>query len=407
MKLLILAPQNFYPPTDGGKAAVFFPLIHLAKKIEVGAFFFYDGEHSQNTDEILKQNGIHTYPFAYATKDSFWKVIKNIFEMEPFKMKKYYDDRVYSEMKKIVRDFKPDCVLCHHAHMAQYAIKIKHDFGIPIILREHNIEYSLVEQYSKISRNVFQKIISFWQYHKTRKYEQKIWKQFDSIWFMSQYDMAVARKAGDNTYCVIHEGMREKHILNGAIKKEPYSLIFTGNLNIIQNRESIAWFVRYVWPMVRKLENRSKLYLYGGGEENLFKALKKTRNELENAGIIFKGFVDDIDREIIKYEIFISPTVIGGGVRMKVLNAMSLGMSIVCTKIDEQGIDSAKNGEHFLVALDAKEFAQDVLTLMNDESRRNAIGMNARSLMNDSYTWDKFENDTVGLLQSVISDLKK
>lgn len=406
MKVLLISPQNPYPPIDGGKISIFYPLMELNKKgISIGIFFLYKEKEPFEAIQFFKKNSIKVYPFLLDTTDSIKKVMKNFLESEPFKMAKYFHPSALKYLKKIVQEFKPDIIQSHHAHMAKYAIELKKEFNVPIVLREHNIEYKLIEQFYKSESNPIIKVTAYWQYVKTKKYETNIWSYFDKVIFISPLDENIAKNANSRIKSVvIQDGVDIEKFHPIDLKKEPYSLIFTGNLRTIQNLKSILWFVKNVWPIIKEKEPKAKLYITGGGEEILYKKLKIST--LNTQGIFLLGFVKNIQETISKCQVFISPTRIGSGIRIKVLTAMALGMPIVCTSLDATPIIGVRNGEHLIVADTPEDFAEGILHLFNDERLRYNLGSNARKLIEQQFTWDKYAEKMINIYKEIIKGIK-
>lgn len=393
MKILILASQNPYSPTDGGKSSIYFPVKYLAKNFDVGLFFFYDKEYPAETVGHFKDIGVKAFPFRLNTRDSFLGIVKNLFEEEPYKVKKYHNRSAEKYLAEVIKKFAPDLVQSYQVHMAHYGLRIKQKFSIPAVLREQNIEHLLVKQYASLQKNSILKMVSYWQYHKMRVYEQAIWKKFDKVVFISKNDLSIAQKDSNGErgkYSSIQDGIEVSERIEKNIVKKRNSIVFAGNLNIIQNRLSVTWFIRNVWLMIKQKVVDSHLYLYGGGEEILYRESGMTKEDLLAIDIVPMGFVEDIDGEIMKHEIFISPSIIGSGLRLKVLRALSLGMPVVCTEIDAVGIDYLQNGVNAIVVNGADAFANAVLSLFDDETLCDSLGENAKKMVEEYYTWEEY-----------------
>jgi len=404
MKVMILSPQNPYPPIDGGKISIFYPLKYMVKYgIEPILTFPYKRMLHEKSINNMQKIGIKVYPFRQDISDSVSKVVRNIFEKEPFKIKKYYSLGYLKYMEEIIYKENPDIIQSQHIHMANYAIKLNRKFNVPIILREHNIEYKLVEQFYNSENNFALKSIAYWQYLKTRRYEVNIWNYFNHVIFISSIDEKIALALNNRLKSsVIQDGVDIKEFSSLNISKEPFSLIFTGGTyKTIQNVKSIVWFIKNVWSNIKRVEPRAKLYITGMNQDILFRKLND--NELKNQGITFLGFVNDIKRTISRCEIYISPTIFGSGVRLKVLNAMALSMPVICTSLDADTIIGAKDHEHLMVADDPAKFENAILQLFNNESLRYKLGNNARKLIEDSFTWDCFIEKLINVYKNVYS----
>jgi glycosyltransferase involved in cell wall biosynthesis len=96
--------------------------------------------------------------------------------------------------------------------------------------------------------------------------------------------------------------------------------------------------------------------------------------------------VDDVRHYIAKAKVFVAPLRIGGGTRLKILEAMAMGKAVVSTSIGAEGIACADGKDIFL--RDTPDlFAETVLSLLLDTQKGREIGENARSLAVNTYDW--------------------
>jgi glycosyltransferase involved in cell wall biosynthesis len=405
MRILILSPQNPYPAVDGGKMGILGPVLELAALgHSVGVFFLHD-EPTKAAASVafFGSRQIKAYPLSLSTSDSVAWAIKNIGRRTPFKMAKYYDRRAFEEVLKAAEDFGPDLIQAQHAHMGRYAVQMRRRFEVPIVLREHNIEYRLIEQFCKVESNPVVRGVAYWQYRKTRRYETGLWARFDRIVFISRPDAELAaRDVPDVRSEVVQDGVDVAEFTPADAEKEPRSVVFSGSLRTVQNLHSVVWFITEVWPIVRTSEPRARLYLTGGAESVLAGRLRTDVGRLNEQGVFPLGFVEDINGAITRCEVFVSPTRMGSGIRIKVLNAMAMGMPIVCTSLDAESIAGAGHGRHLYVADGPEEFAAGIVELFANERLRERLGLNARELVERRFTWARCARELVDVYEGII-----
>jgi glycosyltransferase involved in cell wall biosynthesis len=105
-------------------------------------------------------------------------------------------------------------------------------------------------------------------------------------------------------------------------------------------------------------------------------------------GITVTGAVDDVRPYVAAAKVYVVPVRVGGGTRLKLLQAMAMGCAIVSTSVGAEGVQ-VEHGRHLLIADAPQQFAQAVLSLLSDEARRQSLGMAARRLVTTRYTWQK------------------
>jgi polysaccharide biosynthesis protein PslH len=107
---------------------------------------------------------------------------------------------------------------------------------------------------------------------------------------------------------------------------------------------------------------------------------------VEVPGITVVGPVDDMRQWVAGATVYVVPMRMGGGVRLKVLQAMSMACSIVSTPMGAEGIP-VRPGKDMLITFSPAGFAQGVLLLLSDRTRRQALGSSAQSLVTSQYAW--------------------
>jgi glycosyltransferase involved in cell wall biosynthesis len=161
---------------------------------------------------------------------------------------------------------------------------------------------------------------------------------------------------------------------------EPFSILFTGGLAYPPNADGVRWFATEVVPELRKLVPRFRFTVVGKGAPRSLLDLGRP-GEIE-----FTGWVDDVRPWLARSDVCVAPLHVGGGTRIKILEAMAAGVSVVSTRVGAEGI-AARDGESILLADSAPEMAQAIADLAAAEPRRAAIASKARELAAARYDW--------------------
>jgi polysaccharide biosynthesis protein PslH len=152
----------------------------------------------------------------------------------------------------------------------------------------------------------------------------------------------------------------------------PGRVLFVGALNRPQNIQSVRFLVEKVWPVVRREVPDSELLVVGGG-------LPAKEKERLNGipGIRLAGFVENLEAAYKSASVFAAPILSGGGIIVKILDAMAAGVPVVTTSYGNEGI-RAIPGEVILVADDPEEFARAMVSMLQDHAFRGAVGERGR-----------------------------
>jgi glycosyltransferase involved in cell wall biosynthesis len=159
------------------------------------------------------------------------------------------------------------------------------------------------------------------------------------------------------------------------------SAVFVGGLDYQPNHEAIAWFATAVLPAARAAVAGFELAVVGHCPPRIAAELAA------HAGLVLRGYVDDLDAELRRHRAFVAPIRSGTGVKTKVVEAMAAGLPVVSTPLGVEGI-GATDGEHCLVAEDAAAMAAGLRALADDAALAARIGGAARGLVRDGFAPD-------------------
>jgi len=160
------------------------------------------------------------------------------------------------------------------------------------------------------------------------------------------------------------------------------TLIYTGGMNMFANRDAVMYFVDEIWPLVVARVPHARFVAVGQDPppDLLARAARDSR-------LVATGYVADIRPFVGEAAVYVVPLRVGGGTRLKVLDAMAMGKAMVSTTIGCEGID-ASDGEQLVKADTPEAFAQAVTTLLGDRTRRAALGRAARAFVQQRYAWN-------------------
>ncbi|MEL0587535.1 MAG: glycosyltransferase family 4 protein [Candidatus Thiodiazotropha sp. (ex. Lucinoma kazani)] len=163
--------------------------------------------------------------------------------------------------------------------------------------------------------------------------------------------------------------------------EEEQAIIYTGGMNMFANKDAVMHLLDDIWPLVKTKIPNIKFYIIGQDPPKELLRLSK-----EEAGIEVLGYVDDIRPYVAKSAIYVVPLRVGGGTRLKVLDALAQGKAIISTSIGCEGIE-VTDRENIYIEDSDSEFASSIIELLNNKKRRKMLGDKARKLAVDKYAW--------------------
>jgi glycosyltransferase involved in cell wall biosynthesis len=147
------------------------------------------------------------------------------------------------------------------------------------------------------------------------------------------------------------------------------------------NRDAVMYFLDEIWPLIVARVPDVRVFVVGRAPTPDLMAFAA-----RDARVVATGYVEDIRPIVRQSAVYIVPLRVGGGTRLKVLDAMAMGKALVSTSIGCEGID-VRAGEHLVVADTPEAFAESTVALLGDQARRLQLGRAARELVERCYSW--------------------
>jgi len=383
--ILFLTTRFPYPPDDGGKIDTLTNIKILSRNY--GVFLFYIGNKDEKEKELEKHTNLQgLYNYTKDTKNNLIGIFINLFRKVPYTISKYHDYNIYKKIEGIIKEKNIDIVFIDHLHMAFYGKLIKEKFdGIKLILREHNAEYIFWKRIFKEEKNIIKKFIFWGQSLKILNYEREITNIFDKCFMISPIDQLNLLKINLNTKTVaISTAMNiKKYQLSQIVNTVPHSMIYVGNFSWLPNLQGLLWFLREVWPEIIEEFSDAKIFVVGKNPSD-----EIIRFKGEN--VIVTGYVNNVKPWIEKAEIFLVPLFSGGGIRIKILEAMAMGKPTVSTSIGAEGI-GVSDMKNIIISDNKENFVKSIKLLFNNKKIRDNLSKNSRKLIKEKYSFEVIE----------------
>jgi polysaccharide biosynthesis protein PslH len=161
---------------------------------------------------------------------------------------------------------------------------------------------------------------------------------------------------------------------------DPSQCVFVGKMDFRPNIDAITWFCPAVWPLVRIGRPDARLAIVGRDPVPRVRAVA-------GDGIEVTGTVEDVRPWLARAAVVVVPLRVGGGTRLKILEAMAMGKAIVATPMAAEGL-AVVDGRELTMAAEPRALAEAIVRLMVDAALRMALGSRARACVERDYRWD-------------------
>jgi sugar transferase (PEP-CTERM/EpsH1 system associated) len=378
LKLLFLANRVPYPPYRGDKLKIYNLARRLQGKHELHLLAFAENKEDLGYEDELKKifSSVH---FVYLPKWlSALKCLTALWRSMPIQVLYFQSAKMKRKLAEVLNQDKFDAVHVQHLRMSPYLAQEK---NIPRILDLPDA-FSLYWQRRKsVPRGLLLKIFENWEQRRVHRYER----------ILESYNMSLVCSEEDLAYLKHEHHVSNIQLLpNGvdldvfAPRAHDYShnqtLLFTGNMDYAPNVDAVLHFTENILPLIRK-EYPGVQFVIAGQ-----KPVKKVL-ELANEQILVTGFVKDLAATYNEASVVVAPLRFGAGTQNKVLEAMAMGVPVVCSNIGFKGL-GIQSGEGAFMEKEPEKFAARVIELLASEKMRTEIGSKGMHVIQNNFSWD-------------------
>ena len=396
MKLLFLTPQMPYPPRQGAAIRNWHLISRMAAHHEVALLTF--GSH-MDVPEALAATCRQVEVVPLPPRRGRDRLRTLIATRLPDLARRLWSPTFSARLHTMLAAEHYDWVQVEGLEMAPYAHEVLASGPRRArprwLLDEHNAEYLL--QQRAFQTDAQQPATwpaaaySLVQYDRLRRYERAACRAADQVVAVSEADRAALRALDPQLeVAVVPNGVDLYEWRVGVAGQDADAarltavgplVVFDGSMDFRPNVDAVTWFVHEVWPLVRREVPLAQFAIVGRNPTRRVQALQAER------GVVVTGTVPDTRPWVAAAGVYVVPMRIGGGVRLKVLQALAMERALVSTTLGCEGV-SVTDGVNVRLADDPALFARAVIDLLHNEPQRHALGRAARRLAAE-YAWEQ------------------
>ena len=399
LRILAIGPQDVCPPIDGGKEGIHGALTALAAQADL-SYAYPCAAAGRPSAELYRALRVRPLALARVPRETIATVLGATLRGEPFKFAKYATREIALQLQRAVAGQQFDVILCFHAHTVGLAESLQrmNRWHLPIIVREHNIEYELVESYRRTLGPAGR--VATWPFAvMTRREERSIWKRVDATAFLTDRDLAVARAAGCGGHLVLApEGIPLPAHRQAIRPTSGLQLLLLLNQRATQSVGSMRKFLHEHWSYASAAQpmRHVSLVVTGLGPTRLAELSGLTCEQLKVMRVRALGFLPSLSGVFASSLALVSPTFVGGGIRKKVLEAMANQLPVIATPLDVDSCSYFDPPRNILRFATPAEFVSSVEQLTSDEGLWMQLSDAGRRTVERHASWSSFADVIIG-----------
>jgi glycosyltransferase involved in cell wall biosynthesis len=268
-----------------------------------------------------------------------------------------------------------------------------------IAVDSHEIAFDLARQFARAGGNLGRRLYAGANWRKLRRDELRTYRDADGVYLCSAAD---ERRLLDQL-----SGVRTAVIPNAAdvdyyqprLTDPPpdgRTVVYFGLLSTVPNVDGVTYFARHIWPRIAAAHAEARWKIIGGRPPPSLLAMSGPRVELT-------GFVPDLRPHLAAAAVVVVPLQLGGGTRLKIVEAMAMGKAVVSTALGAEGVEAVP-GRDILVEDAPAAFADAVNRLLAEPSLAARIGQSARQLAVEQYAWSGAARALEGFYRRILEN---
>lgn len=388
LKILFVSPMPVSPPRFGAQARMHGLLRELSRRHAVTAVVLVDDEFDieecrQSMQDYCREVLVVRNPHSPNGVGKRLQQVRSLISAQSFERLQVTVPAVQQQLDRVLRAHRFDIVNLEFSFLSHLNLRqAPPGEKLPVlIIDSHNIDFDLARQYSRMGSWIRRRYHAA-NWPKLQREELAAYGEADGVYLCSRADQ--------HRLLTLVPAARTTVIPNAAdveyYRPQPddppsdgRTVVFFGHLSYVPNIDGVAYFVDKIWPRIAAAHPQARCKIIGASPHPSLLKLAGSHIELT-------GFVPDLRPHLAAAAAVVVPLRLGGGTRLKIVEAMSMAKAIVSTSLGAEGIEATPERD-LLIEDQPTAFAAAVNRLLAEPERAVRIGNSARALALEKYSW--------------------
>jgi polysaccharide biosynthesis protein PslH len=392
------------PPRYGAQARVHGLMTHLARRHDLTAVVLID-EVSFDADECRRAMKAYCREVVLVPMPKLNDLAKRLLQLRSLASTRTFERLLFTvpavqrALDQVLRASRFDLVNLEFSFLSHFDLRQAPpgERPPPVVVDSHNIDYELARQYARAGASLARRVYAEVNWRKMRREELGGYHAADGVYLCSMTDerRLLEQIPGVRT-AVIPNAADVEYYQPRPTDPQPdgRTLVFFGHMSYVPNIDGVTWFAKDIWPRIAKANPDAHFKIIGDRPPASLLALAGPRIELT-------GFVSDLRPHLAEAAAVVVPLRLGGGTRLKIVEAMAMGKAVVSTTLGAEGIEAIPGGD-LLIEDQPAAFAAAVNRLLADPALAGRIGQSARRLAVRLYSWNGAADALEGFYRQIL-----
>jgi glycosyltransferase involved in cell wall biosynthesis len=399
MRILWVKMGGLWPSTTGGRVRSLRTIAELTRRHEVTVITTHGpGDDPEGLQRRLSDcQRVVSIPYLPPKRGSAAfpaAVVSSWFSRYPVDLHKWQVPEVRRQIEQMIDAGAVDMIVTDFLFASVNVPAGK----VPTVLFEHNVEYIIWQRLCELETNPVKRALFEVEWRKLRAQEAAACRDADLTIAVSEDDRQRLEAIAPGIRAAsIPTGVDTTYFSPDGHQEVPSRLVFSGSMDWHPNEDAVLHFVDTILPRIRAEVPDVSFTVVGRNPTERVRELAK------QPGVFITGTLDDVRPSIGEGSVYVVPLRAGGGTRLKIFEALAMAKPVVSTTVGAEGLD-LEPGRHFVAADDPDAFAREVVALLRDPARRQALSQAGRDLVERCYAWPTVARQFEDLCEQVVTE---